>query len=530
MKNNSRIASTLWFLLISCGVIILSNIPYWTGIHSETNQNIFRGSYIDEADYAVHISMMQAGRMGDWAYQMRFTDEVHRPAFIRLFYITLGHISKWTNLGAEATFHIARLGFALLALFSLYRLCRRIFTDQHSALFALLLSSLGAGIGWLQLMLGVPLQPISPVDFWLIDAYVFFSISLFPAFSLTIALMAASLNLYFDFLENPSLKNVFLICITALIIQAINPIAFAVIDIVIACTTLLHWWKYAIFPKLQFAGLTVIAVCQIPLLIYNFVILTQDPVWQQFTLQNETLSPPIRFYFWGFLPFWPFAIWGMIESVRKRNLQVMGMAAWALGGFALAYLPVLIQRRFLLGITIPLGILAIYGLNDLLQQVSEKLSFLKKRRNLLFLAYVLFSSISSIYLILGSSLFLQSHPSEKYYPKNLESALIWLGGNAQPNDFVLGNVQTSQMTAQYTQFKVYMGHEMETLNYEGKLTLVENFYSDPQMTQDWLINQTSINWIIYGPYEKELSASFIPGNKLLLVYENSEVKIYKADR
>jgi hypothetical protein len=530
VNDSTKDASTFWFLFIAIAVMTLSNIPYWTGKHSETNEAIFRGSYVDEADYAVHLSMMQAGRMGDWMYQMRFTDEAHQPAFIRLFYLILGHVSKWINLEVETSFHAARWIFGLFALFSIYRLCTRVMPDPNSALFAFLISSIGSGLGWLQLMLGAPLQPISPIDFWLIDAYVFFSISLFPAFSFTLALMAASLTLYFDFLEGSRKTHILLICLIALVVQAVNPIAFAVIDVVFICATLLFWWKNKNFPGSQFIALGVIAVCQIPLLVYNYLILTQDPIWRQFTLQNETLSPPVRFYFWGFLPFLLFAVWGMIESVRKKNLQLTGITAWALAGFALAYLPVLIQRRFLLGITIPLGILAIYGIHNLIQDISQKVPALKRWRNLIFLGYTLFSSISSIYLVLGSSLFLQSHPAEKYYSEDLESALTWLDRNAQPNDFVLGNIQTSQMAAQRTRLKVYMGHEMETLNYEEKITLVESYYSDPQMAEDWLAGQTSTNWVIYGPYERRFSGSFIPGSKLILVYQNNGVKIYKVNR
>jgi hypothetical protein len=533
VKDNAKNALIFWFSFIAIGVMTLSNIPYWTGKHSETNEAVFRGSYVDEADYAVHLSMMQAGRMGDWMYQMRFTDEVHRPAFIRLFYLILGHISKWINLDVETTFQAARWVFGLLALFSIYKLCTRVMPDPSSALFAFLISSVGSGLGWLQLMLGAPLQPISPIDFWLIDAYVFFSLSLFPSFSLTIALMATCLTLYFDFLESSPQANqkahIALICLVALVVQAVNPIAFAVIDVVFLCATLLFWWKHKSFPGSQFIALSVIAACQIPLLVYNFLILTQDPIWRQFTLQNETLSPPMRFYFWGFLPFLLFAIWGMIESVRKKNLQLTGITAWALAGFAFAYLPVLIQRRFLLGITIPLGMLAIYGLHNLMQDISQKVPALKRWRNLIFLGYALFSSISSIYLVLGSSLFLQSHPAEKYYSKDLESALTWLDANAEPNDFVLGNIQTSQMTAQRTRLKVYMGHEMETLNYEEKITLVESYYSNPQMAEDWL-GQTSTDWVIYGPYEKKLSDSFTPGGTLTLVYQNHGVEIYKVNR
>ncbi len=504
--------------------MFLSNIPYWTGIHFQTNELFFRGSYYDEADYAVHVSMMQAGRMGDWTYQMRFTSEEHQPAFIRIFYLFLGHVSKWTNIEIDTTFHIARWIFGLLALLSIYKLCLKLFPYENIALFAFVLSSLGAGLGWLQLLMGASMKPISPIDFWLIDAYVFFSISLFPAFSFSITLMTHAIGTYLDFLDQPDIKSVFAICTIAIVIQMINPIAFAVIDISFLVTTILHWHKFKKISKTSVLALFFIVTSQIPLFIYNFLILTRDPIWSQFTLQNETLSPPIKFYFWGFFPFLIFAIWGGIKSIHERDPKFISMTTWAVSGFALAYLPVLIQRRFLLGITVPLGILATYGLNDLLQKLSIKYPAYTERKNLVYLGYVLLASVSSIYLVLGSSLFLRTLPKDKFYPKDLENALIWLDNNAEPNEFVLGAVQTSQITSQRTKLRTYTGHEMETLNFKEKLTLVENFYLNSEY-EGW-IRESPIHWVIYGPYERKLSLSFTPSKELVLAYQNSTVNIY----
>ena len=117
------------------------------------------------------------------------------------------------------------------------------------------------------------------------------------------------------------------------------------------------------------------------------------------------------------------------------------MAAWVISGFTLAYLPVLIQRRFILGITIPLGILAVYGLSHILKKISIKSPNILKREGLVCFTYILLASISSIYLSLGLSLFMQTRPVDKFYPRDLESALIWLNENADSNDFVLADVK-----------------------------------------------------------------------------------------
>ncbi len=265
---------------------------------------------------------------------------------------------------------------------------------------------------------------------------------------------------------------------------------------------------------------------QIPLLTYNFFILNRDPFWSQFTFQNQTLSPPPIFYFWGFAPFWLFALYGMFLALRERNPNMAAMTAWMGGGFALVYLPVAIQRRFVLGITIPLAALAVHGLSQLIKRIPVFL----KRENLVYFSYILLASVSSIYLSLGSSLFMRTLPAEKFYPRDLESALVWLSEreNAMPNDFVLADIQTSQLVAQRTSLKVYVGHEMETIRYEDKKMAMELFYKG-RAPKDWLA-QTRVRWVIYGPYEKKISSSFAAGTELEMVYKNNSVIIYRVKR
>ncbi len=515
------------FLLIAAALLGFSSIPTWLGRTVETEALVFRGTYTDTQDYAVHIAMMQAGRLGEWAYQLRFTSEEHSPAFIRLFYIFLGHVSRWTNLDVENVFQLARWFFGLTALFSIDQLFQKIFAERTTARFAFFLAVLGAGMGWLQLILSAPLDPIAPIDLWLIDAYILFSISLFPSFSFTLTLMAVALYFFLEFLENGKWSQIVFICVSALLVQLFNPIAFAVIDLAMAGAVLITWWQTSkIEIKLGYA-LSIIATTQVPLLVYNLLILTRDPIWSQFTSQNETLSPPPSFYVWGFAPFWVFAIFGMIKSIREQNRVFGAMTAWVVGGLALAYLPVLIQRRFLLGITIPLAALAMHGIQSLIERLPVSFPFIKRRKNLMFFTYVLIASISSAFLILNSSLYVLTRPEKLFYPKGIESAAQWLIENASPNEFFLANVETSQIITQRTQLKTYVGHEMETLFFHNKEAVMKEYFNGT-LSDQWLI-QTPIEWVIYGPYEHEINALFSPTSMLRLAYENDSVKIYKVN-
>ena len=154
-----------WVFVVSTIILVWASIPTWAGYKAETSDLRFRGLYLDTQDYAVHISMMEAGKHGETAYQFRFTTETHNPAYLRLFYIALGHISRVFNTPTEGTFHAARWLLGYLALFSLYLLMRRIFPGTFWIQATFLLATLGSGLGWLQLILNWTSGPITPIDF-----------------------------------------------------------------------------------------------------------------------------------------------------------------------------------------------------------------------------------------------------------------------------------------------------------------------------------------------------------------------------
>lgn len=513
-----------WLLSVSLFFLAFLSTPFLAGKLAQTENLRFRGIFFDEVDYSVHISMMQAGKSGETSYKLRFTTEEHSPAFLRMFYILLGHFSRWVNLEVEVVFQYARILFGLTALLLLFKLYSKVLS-QPDAKFAFLLCIVGGGAGIIQLILQNS-SNITPIDFWLIDAYFYFSVALFPSFSFTLALIIAGLILFFQFLISGNFSYIFLVCIAGMISQSINPISFAAVDITIATIVFSIWISNRKIDKRQMTAIGLIATSQIPLLAYNYEVLIHDPIWQLFTQQNQTLSPPPSYYLWGFAPFWIMVIPGFVFSIRNKNILMLSFSAWIIISFMLAYSPFLIQRRFLLGITIPLSALAVYGFNFIFETVIKKFPSLRYRKKFLIFTYLSLSSISCLALILGSSMFVLTRPTALFYSSDLEQALEWLNSHANPNDFVMGAIPTGQLIAQKTSLRTYAGHPMETLFFNEKVELVNKFYTG-NLPPMWIQN-TSIKWVIYGDFEKELISEFHPPSNLKLLFQNKTIKIYKV--
>ena len=513
-----------WVLVVSILIILWGYIPTWAGYRAQTSELRFRGLYFDTQDYAVHIAMMNAGIHGDWSYQFRFTTEPHNPAYTRLFYIGLGKLSGLLNASVETTFHWTRSLLGLLSLYTLYILTRKIFESIFWARTAFLLAALGSGVGWLQLLLNWSLGQITPIDFWLIDAYVFFSLSVFPHFAFVTAAMCIALKLWLDFLESPNIKSIVWIVGTAILVQFANPIAFGTIDAALFGATLFSWWKNRRLDRSQVIGLSVVAIAQLPLLAYNVIVLSRDPFWSQFTAQNQTLSPPLIYYILGFAFFWLPAILGVIHAFREKSVALGACLFWIITALLLAYAPVYIQRRFLQNITIPLAILATSGLMICFETGTFQRPGLARWKQSLVFLFIFLASLSSIQLSLGRAVYLQGHPDDFFYPSSLDDSISWLQENAQYNDFVLAAEGTSQVLAQRAGMRVYSGHEMETMDYAAKKLMVADFFQGrlPGLASD------PIQWVIYGPIERELAPSFQPPDNLELVYDSQGLQIYRV--
>ena len=514
----------LWIFGVSLLVLLLGSIPTWTGYQVQTKELRFRGIYYDNQDYAVHVAAMEAGRHGEWAYQLRFTTEPHRPVYVRMFYIVLGHISQWLGLSTDIAFQLARWVLGFVALFALYRLMKQIFPDLFWARTAFFLAALGSGLGWLQLIFNWTSTKVTPIDFWLADAYVFFSLSVFPHFAFVTAGMCIALSLWLDFLETKRWVNIVAIALTAILVQFVNPIAFATVDLGLFGAGLFTWWKSQKISRPDLAALLTIAVAQIPLLAYNFLVLNSDPLWSQFTAQNKTLSPPPDYYLWGFALLWPLAVFGTAVAFRARSEGLGAALFWVMSAFLLAYAPIYIQRRFLQNITIPLAILATAGLAALFEAGRARSPDLRRWRSSLVVLFVFLASVSSIQLSIGQTAYLQTYPQNLYYPASLDGAVNWFREHAHYNDFVLASEKTSQVLAQKTGLRAYFGHEMETLDYGTKQSEVQAFFHGKLPT----LASRPITWVVYGPLERQLGQNFAKPGNLELVYDVKGLEIYKV--
>lgn len=237
------------------------------------------------------------------------------------------------------------------------------------------------------------------------------------------------------------------------------------------------------------------------------------------------LSPNFFKYFLGLFPFFIFLPFSFKEIVRKKKLQLLFI--WLITYFVLVYLPLSFQRRLVMGIFVPLGILAGTGLSNL-THFFKKYSFHK----CLVCSFVIFSVLFlsfRIFFILDLSIYrLKEKSFPLYLSEDFVASFDWLKNNVQSDEVIFSSYWTGNFIPRYSGKKVFLGHWAQTIFAQEKIEIVKDFFSDKLSEEEInkLFKNHNIQYIFYSQLEEEIGKIDLDrfGNK---VFENNEVKIIK---
>jgi len=237
--------------------------------------------------------------------------------------------------------------------------------------------------------------------------------------------------------------------------------------------------------------------------------------------QNLTLTPPAWDLFIALSPALILAAlgaWSRLHRQRDGNL----LLTWVVLGLLLVYLPFGLQRRFMMGLFVPLAGLAGFGLGELAARpgqhagLAARLGFAVSLPTNLLLLFVAFHGI-------------QTHNELLYLTRSEAKALNWIEANTPTRALILASPQMGLFIPAHTGRRVIYGHPFETVNAEVEEQAVKKFFQggrDPTIVSAFL-KQHGVDYIFYGPRERELGA--LPDlSNLSPVYIDGEVIIYRV--
>jgi len=498
-------------ILISI-VLLAVALPFLIAAGAGGQGVVFNGFLYNPLDGNSYLAKMVEGARGDWKFTLPYTAEPGQGAYLFLFYLLLGKLAAILSLSNIVVFHIARILCAFALLLELRKFCRVLFPeDKGMSWKAFLVTSLFSGLGWLAVGIG----RLSP-DLVVPEAYPFLSSFANPHFPLSLALILFTLRKILLEDEKP-FQPIFLLI--GFVLANLSPFSAIVVLVIIGVVKL---WLLIQEKKLLVWNSLFLFVGSISVLFYQFFIIKVDPVFAEWNAQNLTPAPAILDMLIAFLPGLIFAVIGIVFRLRNKTTRTTRLlVAWTLAGFILTYVPFNLQRRFMIGLSVPIAALAVIGIQSLKSIRWRNLSTIG--------LFILMLPTNLVILALGLASVTQHNPGLTY-TKDETAAFSWIQTHTQTSDIILAAPETGNLIPAITGRRVIYGHPFETtFAAENKQSVIDFFSGNwdfPQMLR--YVKDENIQYIFWGPQELSLGHPVFL-DQLPVVFSSGQVEILSVN-
>lgn len=515
MKKQLLLISLIFLLPVLFGYFSDMEMTY-SGLTSTTDGNTY-------------LSFMNQAKEGRILFTNMYTSEELPYLMFRPVYLFMGWFSLLTFLPNIIVYHLFRLIGVILTICYLYKLISLFQKKEININITLFIVLFGSGIGWFfWLLTNFGLKLYGSIDLWIIDANNFLIMMSHPHTILSLAFMVGAIYYFLRWNNEGSVKLLIYSGLLALFLGFEHLFDVITIYVAIGFFILIKFisdkkvdWKKV--KQLAFFGLITI----IPFIYTLFIFTTSYSSWNQ---QNLLDTPKLLHVFFGYglmSVTYCLYLFYLYEKRKKPDENTLFLILWVFTGILLIYSPFNIQRRFLEGLHVPLGIIAgIFILNVLPKLLSKKIGARLLRAILIMLLVIM--PLTNLYLLAAR---LNQNNGRGSFPYNVanyifpeeKEALIWLSENSNPDEVILSSYNIGNYIPAYMNRRVYLGHWAQTIDFEKKAETVNDFYLGN------INDLNNIDYIWYGVDERKINSEFIYEGSIL-EFENNKVKIYRITK
>jgi hypothetical protein len=508
-----------WLAVATILVVLLSFALHIVGWLNPSDGRYFTGIIINVPDGHSYIAKMRQGYEGNWLFRLPFTPENQRGALLYLPYITLGHVARVLGLPLALVFHVMRAVSNALLVVATYALAAHLSASVSIRRLAVLFALFGSGFGWFLVAFD-----IFPPDLWLPEAFPFQAMLLNVHFPLALALAAVVLNLLGLSTDGLPWYRGGIAVGAITLLAALRSDLTVVILGVVGVTQALRAWRDRRISWRGVAWTAVACAVSVPYIMYTLHTLTTDPSFENWIAQNLQLTPsPVLLGLgYGFITI--LAIIGLAVATRCREDGDLLLLAW-LGVLLLAiYLPFSSQRRFSMGMGLPLGLLATRGWEALTRRLPVR------RVNVWGWLVGAMAAITNLVLV-GSLCQKVLALDPQYFLTGGEwTAMKWMAENQPKDVVVLASPDTGIFIPAWAGQRVVYGHPCETFHADERRDQVIRFWRgemSPDETGQFLTTN-HVSYVFFGPRERALNGS-LPVGWGDLVFESQDTRVYKLN-
>jgi hypothetical protein len=508
-----------WVWLWALSIVGLTCLPYLLAWRLAPSGTQYTGLLINHFDGESYYAKMQQGARGDWLFHLAFTPEPHDGAFVFTFYLALGHLSAAVGLPLPLVYHLARAAAGMFLLLIAYRFIAHFFDRIPTRQTAFLLLSLSAGFGWLMAPLGFPIA-----DLWVAEGFTFLSILANPHFPLAIGLMLLISLSVLDLAGKP-LHPTRLAGAAGLglLLAIVQPFAVPVILTVLAVYLGLVTWQRRAPPKPAILVTGAAAIGSAPIMLYDLYVYRTNPALAAWSAQNLTPSLPPWDYALGYGLVLLLALGGIVVTARRRKRTDIFLLAWVGSALVLLYVPFALQRRFIIGLHVPLTILATLGLEQI---IWPKLQV--QRRGLFTDLLVGFTALTNVFVPLVSVVGVAQGRPPLAMTADEAAACAWLRNHTAWTDTVLAPPDAGLFIPAWAGNRVVYGHPFETIDTETKLAEVTDFFSaaTPSAERRALLERYEVRYVLSFTPE---SGSLLEALGLTVTWQQGNAALYRVE-
>lgn len=518
--------------------VALTMLPYIAGWLARTESHVFTGAVIGVEDFHSYIAKMRLGARGIWDFYLFYTPEPSEPvALVFLPYILPGQVvGRWFSptdrtltSALVVTYHVMRIVFDLLLIGVLYRFIAAFLKTPSQRMTALVLATLGGGLGWLLVFVNNNWLGSLPPDFFIPEGFSFILLLSLPHLALARAALLGGLLLLIAS-EQPERRWIWVLGAGMCwwLVGLAVPFYLAVLYCILGAWGLALWLRQRAFPWAFALRAGLAAGLTLPLFAYYSLAFSRNAVFAAWSAQNLLPSPHPLQYLVAYSLFIALGVLAARWAWRRARLQARFalLLAWVVIVPVLVYLPINVQRRTAEAVIVPLAILAAHGLARILRRLRTRQ---RQRMRRLVLA---FASLSSLVLLITVSVGALGAGLPTHIPADALAAFDWLNQNAPEDSIVLAAKLTGNQLPAYTNLRPYVGHGPETLLGDEKAALVNSFYSDQMDAEERarLYASVGIRYVFYGEVERALADPPIAQPEwtanLNLLYDQNGYRIY----
>lgn len=515
-------------LLYAIGLAVLTSLPYMAASANEAA--VFTGFLFGVEDGNSYIAKMLSGANGDWLFRSPYNAMPQGGALVYLPYLILGKL-----LGSGAThgqlvflFHLFRVVSLVSVCFATYDFLGQILASVKLRRLGLVLATLGAGLGWLLVFVGLGrLFGSIPLDFYSPETFGFLANLGIPHLVLARALMFWALLGYLRGHYEPA--RGWRVGLLWLAIALCHLITAALALGLVILHTAVRWFQLrgaskkrrtALFPQLYICFWAALGVALVAA--PNLWFFWQDDYLRIWSGQNQILSPHPLHYLFAYGWLLPFAYFGLRHLLKISPPLGNFALAWLLALPVLIYAPVGLQRRLAEGAFVLLIALALHAF--------EQGTWAKRQRNL-----ALFSLAfpSTLILLVGAWQTAGAVTPPVFLPRDEVMAFEELRAQSQPGELVLASYETGNALPAWAPLRVLVGHGPEGVDESELLPSIHSFFQG-RTSDDFrleLLSRYDVDYVFWGAIEESFG-SWQPyeASYLELIASYGQFQVFRVSR